>query len=142
MATGKGFNLQPHSPSPEIRGQKYKSNPLFPGNQPPILRYFFLIININSAVVKRGLLRITRHPFHLYDSKAISGTEDKRPNIITKDAPIALIAQEIPRVWGAVSQELTHRIKSYLELNVGWGKMPKTISLMSSGFQLSLTVNS
>lgn len=30
-----------------------------------------------------------------------SGTEDKRPNIISKDAPVALIAQEIPRVWGS-----------------------------------------
>lgn len=34
----------------------------------------------------------------------ISRTKDKRPNI-TKDAPIAFTAQEIPRVWGAVSQE-------------------------------------
>ena len=25
---------------------------------------------------------------------------------MTKDAPIALISQEIPRVWGAVNQEL------------------------------------
>ena len=33
-------------------------------------------------------------------SEAISGIEDKRPNIMTKDARIALITQEIPRVWG------------------------------------------
>lgn len=35
-----------------------------------------------------------------------SGTEDKRPSIITKDIPIALITQDFPRVWGTVSQEL------------------------------------
>lgn len=35
-----------------------------------------------------------------------SGTKDKRPNIMTKNAPIALITQENPRAWGAVSHEL------------------------------------
>lgn len=34
----------------------------------------------------------------------ISATEDQRPNVITKDPPIAVLAQEMPRVWGAVSQ--------------------------------------
>ena len=57
------------------------------------------LININPAVVERVSLCITRYPFHLDGSEAISGTEDKRPNIIiTKDAPRALIDQEIPRL--------------------------------------------
>ena len=55
--------------------------------------------------MERGLLWITRNPFHLYGSETISGTEDKRPNIATKDAPIALIAQEIARVLGALCQK-------------------------------------
>lgn len=50
-------------------------------------------------------LWIIRYLFHLYGSEAFSGTEDKRPNMITKYTPIALIAQESPRIWGAVSQE-------------------------------------
>ena len=41
----------------------------------------------------------------MYGWKAIAGTEAKRPNIVTKDAPIALITSEIPRVLGAVSQK-------------------------------------
>lgn len=36
----------------------------------------------------------------------ISGTEDKKPNIITAGAPIALISQEISRVWKAMTQKL------------------------------------
>jgi len=39
-----------------------------------------------------------------------SGTKDKRPNIATEDAPIAL-SQEIPRVWGAVSQKPWRKFK-------------------------------
>ena len=72
----------------------------FPGNQPPpsVLSKSHLI-NINLVVVAWGLLGITGHPFYLYGSKAVLGTEDKRPNMITKDAPIALITQEIPKVW-------------------------------------------
>ena len=31
--------------------------------------------------------------------------QDKKPYIMIKDAPIALILQEIPKVWGAVSQK-------------------------------------
>ena len=48
---------------------------------------------------------ITGHPFYLYGSEAISGTEDKRPNIMTKDVPFVLIAEEIQSVWGLVNQE-------------------------------------
>lgn len=29
----------------------------------------------------------------------ISGTEDQRPNVITKDAPVALLSEEMPRVF-------------------------------------------
>ena len=50
-------------------------------------------------------MQITRHPFHLYDSVVIWGTKHKRPNIIRKDIPIALMAQERPRVWGVSSQK-------------------------------------
>ena len=46
------------------------------------------------------MLWITRYSFYLYGSKA---TEDKRPNIMTKGASTAPVAQEIPRVWGALS---------------------------------------
>lgn len=56
-------------------------------------------------MLERGLLWVTRYPFHLYSSEMISETEDWRSNIITKDAPIAIITWKIPRVWGAVSQE-------------------------------------
>ena len=56
------------------------------------------IININPVVEQRGLLRITRHPFHLYGSEVIPETEDKRPNIITKDAPSGLGPKEISKL--------------------------------------------
>lgn len=41
----------------------------------------------------------------------ISGTEDKKSNIITKDA---LITEDIPGVYGAVSQELGQKAKMYI----------------------------
>lgn len=45
------------------------------------------------------------HPFYLYGSELILGAEDKRLHGITKDASIVLVTQEIPQVWGAMSQE-------------------------------------
>lgn len=36
--------------------------------------------------------------FHFSGSEVISGTEDKRPNIITKDVHTVLISQDISRV--------------------------------------------
>lgn len=39
-------------------------------------------------------------------SEAISGSKDKRPNVLTKDAPFAVNTQEIPRIWGPMTQEL------------------------------------
>lgn len=38
-----------------------------------------------------------------------SGTEDKTPDIITRDVPVALTTEEIPRVLRTVSQD--HRQK-------------------------------
>lgn len=55
---------------------------------------------------------MTRHPFHLYANETNSGSEDKRPNPMTKDALIALITQEIPRFGGAMSQEPWIKIKN------------------------------
>lgn len=37
--------------------------------------------------------------------------EDKRPNIITKNAPIILITQETSRVLGAMSQKAQMKTK-------------------------------
>lgn len=56
-----------------------------------------------------------RHPFHLCDPEAFSGT--KRPNIITKDSPIALTAQEIPRALGATEPGTRDRPKYILITN-------------------------
>lgn len=54
-------------------------------------------------MVERGLLEKGRHSFYLYGSEGVSASEDKRLNIISKDALIALISQEISRILGAVS---------------------------------------
>ena len=62
-------------------------------------------------MVEKGLLLITRYPFHFYGSEVFSEADDERPMVITKDAPIALITWEIPRVLGAVRQELWAEIK-------------------------------
>lgn len=48
----------------------------------------------------------------------ILGTEEKRPNIMTKDVLFVLTVQEIPRVWGARSQELWTKTK-YIR-NIFW----------------------
>lgn len=50
--------------------------------------------------MERGLLWITRQPFHLYGSEAISETEDKRTNILTEDAPVALVLEPWVRSHG------------------------------------------
>ena len=47
-----------------------------------------------------------RHLFQLYGSEVSSGTEDKRPNIITKNVPIAPIVPKIPGILEVLSQEL------------------------------------
>lgn len=65
-------------------------------NEPPSLVLSQSHLNIRSQCGGKGLVT-TRYPFHLYGSEAISETEDNRPNIMTKDAPIVIIAEEIPR---------------------------------------------
>ena len=40
----------------------------------------------------------SKTPFHLSSSEVSSGTEDKRPNIITKDAPSGLGPKEISKL--------------------------------------------
>ena len=52
--------------------------------------------------MERGLLWMARHSFHLYDSVFRKwGPEVK----YFKNAPVALIIQKVPRVWGSVIQE-------------------------------------
>lgn len=77
-----------------------------PGNHlsPPLRISKSHLININSAVVERGLLWIPRYSFPLYGSEAISGTEQET-KYYNKKTPIAFITQEIPTVLGAMSQE-------------------------------------
>ena len=43
----------------------------------------------------------------------ISETEDKRKTIVTKDTPIALAPQEIPKALAAMSQECGERLNKY-----------------------------
>lgn len=52
-------------------------------------------------------------PISLLCSKAISGTKDERPNIITKDVPIRLSPEEVPRVLGTVIQKPRQKTKIY-----------------------------
>ena len=44
---------------------------------------------------------------------SFSGTEDKRPSVIAKDAPIVFVAEDISKVWGAMSQEPWRRPNVY-----------------------------
>lgn len=53
-------------------------------------------------------------PFWLWSDFRISGSEDKSLNVVIKDAPIAVIAQESPWVLRAVSQELWMKSKIYI----------------------------
>lgn len=60
------------------------------------------LINISSCVVKMSLLyRNRRHTFHCYYFEAVSGTEDKGPSIIAKDASMALV-QEVTNILVAL----------------------------------------
>ena len=96
------LSFQPHSPS-RWWETKFQPSSLMAGsidNQPPLSSAFqkpsiqqYNVINPKFPVVmERSLLRTTGDPFHLYDSEAVSGTEDKRSSIMTKDS---LTAQEI-----------------------------------------------
>lgn len=68
------------------------------------------VININLVLVEKGLLWITGHLFHLYATEVIFRKHEKETN----DAPIALIAQEIPRLWGTLDEDLVYMINMYL----------------------------
>ena len=72
----------------------------FPTEPPGKLKSHYT--NINSVFVERDLSLITRY---LYGSEVILGTEGREPSIMTKDTHFAVIAQEIPQIWGAVNQE-------------------------------------
>ena len=48
---------------------------------------------------KEPILLLIKHLFHLFGTEAILGAYSKRLNFIIKDAPVAPIAQEIPRFW-------------------------------------------
>ena len=56
------------------------------------------LIDINPVVVEKGLLLITRHPFHLYGSEVFSEA-DERSMVITKDTPTALITGKFGGFW-------------------------------------------
>ena len=96
---------EPSFPSLETGGwgATESSNPLFriasPGNQPhPGIGCKSNLISIKIAM-ESTLLWITRHSFHLYGSEVIPGSEEERPNIITKDAPSGLGPNEISKLW-------------------------------------------
>ena len=72
------------------------------------------LINISPAVVEKVSLCITRYPFHLDGSEEISGTKDKGPNRTEKGNPIALIAQDIPKVWGGEPRTTKEDSNTYL----------------------------
>ena len=59
-----------------------------------------------------------KYPFHLYGCEVISRTEDKRPNFITKDASIALIAQKIQRFWELWARNNEDQNKYFINLNI------------------------
>lgn len=68
-------------------------------------------------MVERGLLSIIRQLFHFYSSALFTGSEDKRPTI-TEDVPIALITQEIQRVWGTMSHTYISHMYWYLSMDL------------------------
>ena len=62
----------------------------------------------------KGMWWIIRHSLHCCGSKVTLGIEDKKPNIMTKDAPIILLAQEIPRVSELWTRNHGWRLYTYL----------------------------
>ena len=58
------------------------------------------LIDINPMCGgKEPIFVLIKHLFHLFGTEAILGAYSKRLNFIIKDAPVAPIAQEIPRFW-------------------------------------------
>lgn len=70
--------------------------------------------------MKRDLLWIIRHLFYLYGFEEVFlGYADKRQNI-AKEAAVVFIAQEIPRVFGAISQETWAEKEQIYMRNMFW----------------------
>lgn len=64
------------------------------------------LININLVLMETSLLWIAaRHPFYQDGFEEVSRNQDKRPNITTKDTPIALITQKISWPLGTLCQK-------------------------------------
>lgn len=78
-----------------------------------------------------------RHLCHLFGPEMFLVIEDEKPNI-TKDVPIALIDQEIPRVWGAMSQEFRMETKYISYQNSCYPSVSENLSLrLSPGSRLT-----
>ena len=97
-------------PQPEIREWDWKFHLFFHGWFPwrpaPIPRYFPKSPHeYKPRCAGMGFIMNTEtpiSPFWLWSNVRIWG---QRTILLTKDIPIACMAQEIPRVWGAMSQE-------------------------------------
>ena len=83
------------------------------GNQPPFLGYFPKVNSVLKTQLWWEGACYELEDIHFIFRKTISGTEDKRPNLMTKDVSIALITQEIPRILGALFQKLVQRPNIY-----------------------------
>lgn len=66
---------------------------------------------------RKGLVWETRYPFHLYVSEAVSGTEDKKPDIIAGDAPVVCIVRNSKRFGrhqpGTVEEDQVYMINVF-----------------------------
>lgn len=60
---------------------------------------------------------------------ALKCFQEPQTNIITKDALLALITQEIPRVWGAVDEDQTYIIPINHHIAVNFKKYLTSILL-------------
>ena len=79
-----------HSPSLEfLRKHQPSSHSWSPSTQPP-WGFPKSLMNVNPAMVESGWLHRATHPLRLHGSEGSSGTEDKRPTVVTKDVPFAL----------------------------------------------------
>lgn len=70
-----------------------------PGNQPPLKLSESHVINVNSGVVEKGLLLITKDDSFTFITGAISGTGDQKKK--KKKKKVVLIIQEFTRVLGS-----------------------------------------
>lgn len=108
MSVGLTLGL---GPLPGNQGAGLKFQPAVLGwflRQPaPVLRCFAEVTSSHRlSCGRRSLLGMTRHPFHLGGSGAISGAEDQRcGDGDAAGASITLAAWKIPRVSGAATQD-------------------------------------